>query len=235
MEVLGIIIARKGSKGVPGKNVKFINGRPLISYTIDSAKKSKLITKLILSTDCDDAKKIAINSDIEVPFKRPSYLSKDDTPGLPVIKHAVDFLRANQNYRPDLVIVLQPTSPMRTEFDIDDAISLLISSKSDSVVSVVKAEHSVNPFSVMQLNKEKFLTPFLEFDEVNNLRQKKPIFYARNGAIYAFTFECLINKNSIYGDLITPYFMEKKKSFDIDDYVDWEIVEYFLRKEENEK
>jgi len=154
---------------------------------------------------------------------------------LPVIKHAVDFLRANQNYRPDLVIVLQPTSPMRTEFDIDDAISLLISSKSDSVVSVVKAEHSVKPFSVMQLNKEKFLTPFLEFDEVNNLRQKKPIFYARNGAIYAFTFECLINKNSIYGDLITPYFMEKKKSFDIDDYVDWEIVEYFLRKEENEK
>ncbi len=228
MKVLGIIIARGGSKGIPGKNIKNLAGKPLISYTIEAGLKSKLISKLILSTDDEGIAKIARKYGVSVPFIRPEKLSKDDTPGLPVITHAVKYMKEENNYQPDVIVVLQPTSPLRRSDHIDEALKIFLDYKTDSVVSVTKAPHNANPYSIMSVNKDGSIKQFQKYNELGNLRQKKPVFYCRNGAIYACTYKCLIENETLYGNLTIPYFMEKKDSFDIDDEIDWKIMECFL-------
>jgi len=191
MNILAIVPARGGSKGIPRKNLYPLCNRPLIYYTIKAIQKSKMITRAILSTDSEEILK-------------------------------------SENYRADYIILLQPTSPLRTEIHIDEALSKLISSDADSIVSVVKAPHNCTPNSIMKL-EGKYLSPFLPLDENLNLRQLKPVFYARNGAaIYAFTYSCLMNRRSIYGDKILPYFMEKECSIDVDDLFDLKLCELIL-------
>jgi len=227
-EVLAIIPARGGSKGIPRKNLALLCGKPLIQYTIDAAKGSKFITKLILSSDDEEIIEYCKSQNVEVFFKRSAVLAKDNIPMLPIIKHAVSFLEENMSYKPDYIILLQPTSPLRAEKHIDEAINMLINSDVDSIVSVVEVPHNFNPYSIMKL-EDSYLKPFLEYDENMNLRQMKPKFYARNGAaIYAFTCNCLTTKNSIYGDKILPYFMRKEESIDIDDEFDLKIAEFVL-------
>ena len=229
-KILAIIPARGGSKGIPGKNLSNLCRKPLIKWTIDEAKKSNLIDKIILSSDDNEIIEYCRKQGIEVPFKRPKNFAKDNTPMLPVIKHAINFLKVNKKYVPDYILLLQPTSPLRTYKHIDEALNLLMSSDADSVVSVVEVPHNFNPYSVMKL-KNGYLKPFLKYNENMNLRQKKPKFYARNGAaIYAFKFNCLIKKNSIYGDKILPYFMKREESIDIDEKFDLELAEVIIKK-----
>jgi CMP-N-acetylneuraminic acid synthetase len=148
---------------------------------------------------------------------------------LPVIKHAVEYLRSTEGYVPAYIVLLQPTSPLRISRHIDEALELLIESDADSVVSVVQVPHCFNPYSVMRLS-DGYLESFLPYDENMNLRQKKPKFYARNGAaICAFTYECLSEKESIYGDRILPYMMEEEESTDIDSPFDVRIAEFLLK------
>jgi CMP-N-acetylneuraminic acid synthetase len=176
--------------------------------------------------------KVAKDYGLEVPFVRPSKLAQDDTPALPVVKHAVKWLEETENYKVDYIILLQPTSPLRTENHIDEALSILINSDADSLVSIVEVPHNFNPYSIMKL-QGKYLSPYLLFDENKNLRQFKPVFYARNGAaIYAFTYNCLMNKHSIYGDKILPYLMEKASSIDVDDLFDLKLCEWILSSRE---
>lgn len=228
MKILGIIIARGGSKGIPGKNIKKLLGKPLIAHTIEEALKSKLISRLIVSTDNIEIAKIGKDYGAEVPFNRPKNLSADDTPGLPVITHAVRFMEKNFFYSPDLIIVLQPTSPQRRVEHIDQALNLFVNSDADSVISVTEAPHNSNPYSVMNLENDGSINNFLDYDELNNLRQKKPKFYCRNGSIYACTYKCLFDQKTLYGKKTLPYFMEKNVSFDIDDETDWTIVETLM-------
>lgn len=229
-EILTIIPARGGSKDIVRKNLVKLCGNPLIQYTIDAAKGSTLISRIIISSDDDEIIEYCKAQEIDVPFKRPAELAKDDTPMIGVIKHAVEFLEKSESYIPSYIILLQPTSPLRTSKHIDEALDMFINSEADSIVSVVEVPHQFNPYSVMKLEKG-FLKPFLPYDERKNLRFLKPKFYARNGAaIYAFTYKCLIEKDSIYGDKILPYFMEKEESVDIDDMSDIVVAEGFLRK-----
>jgi CMP-N-acetylneuraminic acid synthetase len=229
--VLSIIPARGGSKGILKKNIIDIQGAPLISYTIIESLKSALITRTIVSTDSSEIAAISLEYGAEVPFLRPIELAADDTPALPVIQHAVNYMASEKKFNPDIIILLQPTSPLRTAKHIDEALQKLIDSEADSIVSVTKLPHNYNPTSLMQLQGQ-FLVPYLDsLYETSQLRQKKPIFYARNGAaIYAFTFNCLTNKKSIYGDKIVPYEMRKEESIDIDDFFDLEIASYLLSK-----
>jgi len=228
-EILAIIPARHSSKSIPRKNMVLLYGEPLIQYTINAAKRSKLLSRIILSSDGDEIIDYCKNQGIEVPFKRPSNLALDYTPMIDVIKHAVDLLRKKEGYKPDYIILLQPTSPLRTAQHIDESLKKLIDSNADSIVSVVEISHQFNPYSVMEL-KNGFLKHFLPYDEKRNIRQLKPKFYARNGAaIYAFTYECLLKKNSLYGRKILPYFMKKEESVDIDDLFDLEIAEIALK------
>jgi len=232
MNILAIVPAREGSKGIPKKNIYPLYNTPLIYYTIKAIQRSKLITRAILSSDSSEVIKVAKDYGLEVPFVRPSKLAQDDTPALPVVKHAVKWLEETENYKVDYIILLQPTSPLRTENHIDEALSILINSDADSLVSIVEVPHNFNPYSIMKL-QGKYLSPYLLFDENKNLRQFKPVFYARNGAaIYAFTYHCLMNKHSIYGDKILPYLMEKASSIDVDDLFDLKLCEWILSSRE---
>lgn len=230
IKILGIIPARGGSKGIKNKNLIPLCGKPLIQYTIDEVKKSKTINKIIISSDNKSIIDYCKDQDIEVPFVRPDNISGDNASMIEVIKHALFFLEKNEKYVPNYIVLLQPTSPLRKTADIDKSLGDLINSDADSIVSVVKVPHNFNPYSIMKLNS-RYLKKFLQFNERKNNRQSKPEFYGRNGpAILAFTYECIMKKNSMYGEKILPYFMEKEKSIDIDDYFDLELAEFLLNK-----
>lgn len=226
--VLAVVPARGGSKSIPRKNIRKLAGKPLLAYTAEAGLASRNIDRFILSTDDEEIAEVGRKYGLEVPFLRPAELATDNAPTLPVIQHAVNKLEAIDEYRPDYIVVLQPTSPLRKACHIDSAMEKLIGSDADSIISVTEVPHACNPYSVMRLNGE-YIESFLDFDELCNLRQKKPVFYARNGAaIYAFTRECLLKKNSLYGDKVLPYFMKKEESIDIDDLWDWKLVELIM-------
>ena len=188
------------------------------------------IGKVVYEEENSLSIKYCEGQNIEVPFKRPKELAQDNTPMLSVIKHAVGFLEKNRNYKPDYIVLLQPTSPLRKSKHIDEAIGILIKSSADSIVSVVEVPHNFNPYSVMEFDGV-YLKRFLQFNEKKNSRQEKPKFYARNGAaIIAFTRDCLSRNNSLYGEKILPYFMKKNESMDIDDEFDWQIADSIMKK-----
>lgn len=184
---------------------------------------------MILSTEDPIIKKIGKELGLEVPFDRPSDLSNDDTPSLPVMLHVVNMLEKIENYLPDIIVLLQPTSPLRKTYHIDDAIDQFLKSDADSLVSVVEVPHSMSPFSAMELNDSEYLTPYKNLREDQNIRHKKPKFFARNGALYITTYKSLMNE-TLYGEKIIPYFMSKNVSLDLDDLEDWEIAEFLLEK-----
>jgi CMP-N-acetylneuraminic acid synthetase len=228
MKIMGIVPARGGSKGLPHKNIYPLLGKPLIAYTIEAGRKSRMIDRLILSSDSEEIIRIGRKYGIEAPFVRPSALARDDTPSLPVVRHTVSWLKENEGYIPDIIVLLQVTSPMRTAEHIDKAVQMLIDSDADSIVSVVKVPHNFNPYSVMRMVGD-YVKPFLSYKETENLRQKKPAFYARNGAaIYAFRYDCLMIKNSLYGDSTLAFLMDKQESVDIDDLFDVKLCEFLL-------
>lgn len=228
-EILAIIPARGGSKGIPRKNIRLLAGKPLLAYTAEAALGSQLISRIVLSTEDEEISELGRFMGLETPFVRPIKLAQDDTPGLLVVQHAVRALEEQQSYYPNIVIVLQPTSPLRISQHIDEALKIFLESDADSLVSVIEVPHIYNPYSVMHYDG-KWLSPFLKYNEGENLRQKKPCFYARNGAaLYVCTYECLLKKNSLFGNKVLPYFMKKEESIDIDDEVDWKIAEYFIR------
>ncbi len=233
MNITAIIPARGGSKGIPRKNLRKLGGKPLIAWTIEAARKSRFISRVIVSSEDKEIIETANQYGAETPFVRPAELAQDNTPALPVIKHAVRFIEEQEKQTVDYITLLQPTSPLRTTRHIDEALEKLVNSNADSIVSVIKAPHNCNPYSIMKMKGNR-LVHFLPNDEQQNLRQMKPEFYARNGAaIYAFTRECLRN-NSIYGKIILPYLMSRETSFDIDEFFDLELCECILRKR-NEK
>jgi CMP-N,N'-diacetyllegionaminic acid synthase len=229
IEILAIIPARGGSKGIPRKNIKSLAGKPLLAYTAVAAKNSRLLTRVVLSTDDQEIALIGTQLGLEVPFIRPSELAEDDTPSLLVFDHVLCELYRKEGYKPDVIVILQPTSPLRTTRHIDEALNKFLSQNYDSLVSVIELPHNMNPYSVMKLNSNGELEPFMDYDESKNTRQFKPKFYARNGAaIYIVTYDCLMNKKSIYGKSTLPYFMKKEESLDIDDSFDWLIAEFLL-------
>ncbi len=227
---LGIITARGGSKGIPNKNIKKLYGKPLIEFTFDAVKNSKLLDRCIVSTDSDEIINFSKSKKIEVPFRRPAELATDDAKSINVLIHAINYLKNEENYVPDYIITLQPTSPLRTGEDIDNAINIISKdNNADSLVSVLEIPHNYNPYSAMIFNG-KYLEHYIKEKRIM-IRQDKPIFYARNGAaIYITKYDLLINKQKIIGEKCLPYFMPKERSIDIDDYFEWEIAEFLAKK-----
>jgi CMP-N-acetylneuraminic acid synthetase len=222
MRVLGIIPARGGSKGIPNKNVKELNGKPLICYTIEATKGS-MLNRIVVSTDCQRIAEVSENSGAEV-ILRPNHLAQDDTPTLPVIQNVLNNL--SEKY--DAVMVLQPTSPIRNLSHINEAISLFIEKKTDSLVSVVKVPHNFNPESIYSLEND-LLINYLNSDKKIFNRHNKKTYYARNGpAIIITKTEIIKNSNSFYGKTVTPYIMSVEDSFDIDEPIDFRITEALL-------
>jgi CMP-N-acetylneuraminic acid synthetase len=219
-EALGVIPARGGSKTLPRKNLLPVAGAPLIHYTFCAARKSQRLTRIVLSTDDAEIAALARQAGLEVPFMRPAELAEDDTAMLPVIQHAVRALEG-EGYRPDVVVILQPTSPLRREEHIDAAIDLLLSTGADSVISVVEVPHQFNPISVMRIEGDR-LVPFVPGEGTRVLRRhEKPRVYARNGAaVYAVRYSVLMSEGSLFGDNCRPLVMEREESIDVDDEFD---------------
>jgi len=225
MNVLAIIPARGGSKGIPHKNIQNLAGKPLISYTILAAKKSKYIDKIVVSTDDKKIAKIAMSYGAEVPFLRPKNISKDNSSTIKAVKHALEFLRTNQSYIPDMIIVLQPTSPLRTTKLIDDSIEILMNSRSSCAISVSKIKK--HPFSAFWL-KSGLLKPFKQNFTNYDRRQKYPNLYFPTGAIYAFWYETIKKYNSMYGPKIRPVLVNDV-DIDIDTPLDLFLTEMIIK------
>ena len=229
MEVLAVIPARGGSKGIPKKNIVDFCGKPLIDYTFDAAKKAKSISKIVVSTDDEEIKNFSESRNIEV-IMRPKYLSQDNTSTKDVISHVVFEGDLQNEY--DLVLTLQPTSPLRKAFHIDESITLMKNNpNADSLVSCIKVPHNFNPSSLMKLNIEGYLYE-TDITKKQYRRQDKEVFYARNGAAIYIT---KINKiqEYIFGGNIIPYFMDFHHSIDIDEFSDLHIAEVFYKSKFN--
>ena len=225
-EILTIIPARSGSKGVKNKNIKLINGKPLIYWTIKEAKKSKL-SQIIVSTDSKKILRISKKFGADVPFLRPKKISKDNTEMTDVLKHALNFFYKKKKYF-KYIMILQPTSPLRTYIDINNSIKLFYkSTKATSLVSVVPVED--NHPSRMYYMKENFLKKnLLSEKKTGVIRQKLKKMFLRNGAIYIIKSSNL-NK-SILGNFPIGYVMPEKRSINIDRLIDFKIAEYFFKK-----
>ena len=224
-EILALIPARGGSKGIPRKNIRLFVGYPLIAWSIAAAKQSALVTRIIVSTDDEEIAAVAREWGAETPFLRPSEFAQDKTTDLPVFEHALKWLEEVEGYRPDVVIQLRPTSPIRPQTMLDDAIRILLEhDDADCVRGVVPAGQ--NPFKMWRFNGEgKPLKPLLEVDGIaepyNAPRQILPPVYWQTGHIDAIRVSTIINKKSLTGDVIYPLLIDPKYTVDIDTLPDW--------------
>ena len=227
---MGVIPARGGSKGIKNKNLHNLNGKPLIWYTIEAAKKSNLITDFIVSTDSLEIKKVSELYGAEVPFIRPAHLSNDKALAVPTIQHAVLFAESNKEIIYDYIVMLQPTAPLRTHEDIDNSLSKLIEEGGDGIISVVDVEN-YHPIK-MKTIKDGTLLDFVNSNLENPPRQSLPPVYIVNGAIYATKRDVFINKNTFKGNFCIPFIMPQNRSSNIDEPQDFIVAEYFLKKQQ---
>ncbi|MDQ0156906.1 acylneuraminate cytidylyltransferase family protein [Robertmurraya andreesenii] len=220
-KVLAIIPARGGSKGIPKKNLKLLKGKPLIAWTIDEAKQSQYIDKLIVSSDDDEIIKVSKEWGADVPFKRPPQLAQDDTPGIAPVLHAVEQF---PDY--DYVVLLQPTSPLRIVEDIDGAIALCEAREVNSCVSVTQS--STPPQWMYEIDENGFMKSILPQMNLPYQRQKAPTTYELNGAVYVATKKSLILKKAFLQEGTLPYIMPQNRSVDIDTYEDFIYCQVLL-------
>lgn len=230
MNVLGLITARGGSKSIPRKNITLLAGKPLLAYTCEAALASRRLTRVVLSTDDEEIAEVGRGCGVEVPFLRPSELARDDTPSLAVVRHAVSSLREMYGFYPDVVVLLQPTSPLRRAQHIDDAMERMLETGAETVVSVIEVPHRFSPYSIME-NRDGWLLDFwqdpLPFNRYQ--RQQVPTLYARNGpAVLATRTDVIVNGDTLYGSRVAAYVMDTCDSVDIDDAFDLELVSWLL-------
>lgn len=220
--VLAIIPARGGSKGVLRKNIREVGGKPLIAWTIEEAKKSKYIDRLILSSENNEIIQVAKEWGCEVPFIRPAELAQDDTPGIEPVIHAIVTLKEKYDY----VVLLQPTSPLRKVEDIDGCIKLCVSRSAKSCVSVTEPDKS--PYWMYTLDKEGKMLPVLGADKEFLRRQDLPKVYSLNGAVYVSECDWLLKHKSLITGETLAYKMAKEDSVDIDTEMDLKLFELLI-------
>ncbi len=237
MKYLAIIPARGGSKGIPKKNLCLLNGMPLIYHTINAAISSKFIEKTILSTDSQEIADVGSKYGAEVPFLRPEDYAKDSSPTIDTVLHTIKWLEENLSYEADAVILLQPTSPLRTVFHIDEAINIFNKKQPDTLVSIVEVPHNYSPDKLLRFDKNIMRSFENENSHTIKPRQDMPKLYARNGpAILIFNIDFIKKEKSFYSGNTLPYLMKKEVSIDIDDKSDLLLAELILKNRiENEK
>ena len=228
--ILALIPARGGSKGVPGKNLKRLFGKPLIAWTIEEAKKSRYIDKIVVSTDYEAIANVAVKYGAAVPFKRPRKLASDNAKMIDVMSHCIRFFQ-NIGDTYDIIILLQPTSPLRSVYDIDKAVEFFIEKAAKAVVGVVECEYS--PWLTNILPKDLNMNNFLKKNIINKNRQELKAYYRVNGVIYLSDIDFIINKRDWYGPKTFAYIMKRENSVDIDDLFDFMLAEFIMNKRHN--
>lgn len=223
--MIAIIPARGGSKGLPGKNIKPLNGKPLIAYAIDAALKAKHIDRVIISTDDKEIADIAVKYGAELPFMRPDFLASDTAQAVDNYIYTIDRLENEWQCNIDAFVVLQPTSPLRIADDIDGAIELFKKKNADSVISYTPEAHPVTWHKYLD-EEGKFVNIFP--DSIDN-RQVNRTSYYPNGAVYVFK-TAMIRNRKYYTDKSYAYVMPRTRSVDIDFIEDFEYAEFLLNR-----
>lgn len=227
-KVLGLIPARSGSKGLPGKNIRDLCGKPLIAWTIDAARAASCLDAIVVSTDDSGIAAIAARHGAEVPFLRPAELAGDTASSVDMVIHSIDALAAAGRVF-DLVVLLEPTSPLREASDIDNGVSRMLSVGASAVVSVCRAE-SAHPAFMYRQRPDARLTPFMARQPTGVRRQEiEPLFYLE-GTLYASRIDILREKRSFYHEDTIAYEVPKWKSIEIDDLDDFLMVEALAKR-----
>jgi N-acylneuraminate cytidylyltransferase/CMP-N,N'-diacetyllegionaminic acid synthase len=226
--MLAIIPARGGSKGLPGKNVRPLCGKPLIAYSVEAALNAKEVDRVIVSTDCPEIASVAKSFGAEIPFMRPSELAQDASLAIDTYIYTVDRLKKEENRSIDELVVLLPTCPLRTAEDIDRAIRLFREKKADSVISFYEAPHPVQWYKYVDENG--VLRSVLPETGTLANRQSERKSYLPNGAIYVFRYSVLKEQRVYYTDRTYPYIMPANRSVDIDSIDDFNMAEYWMRR-----
>ncbi len=222
--MIAIIPARCGSKGLPGKNIKNLNGKPMIAYTIEEALKSKYISEVIISTDCKEIEEVAIRYGAKSPFLRPEHLANDSAKAIDNYIYTIDRLNSEFGYDIKNFIVLQPTSPLRKAADINGAIELFNEKKADSVISYTEEHHPIE--------WHKYITEDGKFENIFeekllNRQEIKKSYYP-NGAVFVFQYD-LIQQGKYYSDESYAYIMPRFRSVDVDTLDDFKYIEFLMR------
>lgn len=225
---LGIIPARSGSKGLPHKNIKLLNNKPMIAYTIEAAAKSKIFDEIIVSTDNEQYAKIAKQYGAHVPWLRPKELAADQTTTEEVIVHTINELKQQGEYF-DYIMLLQPTSPLRDEYDIQGSVEMLFDKKANAIVGMCEVEHPIS--WVKELGEDKCLDNFFSLGP--RRRQEEGVFYRLNGAIYLTDIEYYVQYRNFYKKSCYAFIMSKHHSVDIDDIYDFKYAELLLNMNDN--
>ncbi len=225
-KILCVIPARAGSKGLPGKNIKKLLGKPLIAYSIEHARGSKYIDRTIVSTDSKKIAEVARNLGAEVPFLRPKRLAKDKSSTINVLLHAIDWMEKREKFAFDILVLLHVTTPLRNAKDIDRSIELLFKKKTDNIFSVTEAHR--NPyFNMVEFNKSGKITLVKKGRYTS--RQSAPDVFDMNSSIYVWWKDVLKNRKSLFSKTTRIYLMPKERSIDIDDYIDFKVAEMLLK------
>jgi CMP-N,N'-diacetyllegionaminic acid synthase len=237
LRVLGVVPARGGSKGLPGKNTTLIGGKPLLLWSIEHGLDSRTIDRVVCTTDEESIGEIARAGGAEVPFLRPAELATDDANDVGFTLHAIEWYRDHEDWSPDIVVILRPTCPGRRVSDIDAFVELL-SSRPDahSCISVVEPEKT--PYKMVRPTEDGLLVPLLtcdSFDQLNAPRQSLPMVYAQTGALHAIWSDIVVRDHTVMGSRILPYVMSgREASIDIDSIEDLRRAETLFQGNEPE-
>lgn len=227
MTIIAVIPARGGSVGIKKKNIRNLNGKPLIAYTIEKALACKLLDRVIVSTDDDEIAKIAKKYGAEVPFLRPKELALNTTPMLPVIKHAVEYIENHEKKLIDFVVLLDPTAPFRSVDDIENCIKKLMESGADTVLTVCEAEH--NPYFVMVELEDDKMVPLLRIKKTITRRQDAPKVYRINAGVYAIKRDIVMKKSTVFTKNTRVVLMPHERSVHIDHEIDLKFAEFLFK------
>tara|TARA_Y100000310_G_scaffold308073_1_gene350800 strand:- start:2459 stop:3217 length:759 start_codon:yes stop_codon:yes gene_type:complete len=237
-KIISIIPARGGSKGVPKKNIRLLNGKPMIYYTIALSLNFPLISRTIVSTEDEEIKSISLSYGAEV-VDRPSALAQDSSPTEEAIEHVLKTLEASEGYVPDLIVLLQPTAPLREDGDLYQAFSNIENKEYDAAMSITELDAHYHPYWIKEVVDDEVVSPFgnnntrvkiLETEKYYQRQQLPKQYYWKNGSIYVFTYESFCELGHRYGNRCAPIIIGKERSINVDTEEDFIRTEKYLKK-----
>lgn len=231
LSVIAIIPARSGSKGVPQKNIRLLNGKPLISYAIEVALKSPSVERVIVSTDDEEIAKIVKEYGAEAPFLRPAELAGDHVPDQPVFQHVLKWLEVNERYSPEYALNMRCTTPLKIVADVENVVKELVNSKCDSVRTMTRVEGIYHPYW-MYKEKGGLARPFIEDINLSEYYQRQllPPVYRINGVVDGIKRSVAMNSYNFYGDTMSIVEVPEERSHDIDTEIDFEFIEFLMKR-----
>lgn len=230
LRIVAIVTARGGSKGLPGKNIKNLNGKPLLAWTLDQIKESKYIDEVFVSTDSEEIADVCKQYGVSVPQLRPAYLAEDNTPSIDVLEYTIQYLK-DSGKEFDFVLLLEPTSPLRKKGDLDNIIKLAGENQSyDGVISVGEV-HTEHPSIIKKVTQEGTIIPYLRDISGIYQRQQCDKAYFPYGVGYLIKTSILLEKHVIYTNRVLPYFIERWQNYEVDDIYDFVCIESIMKME----